>query len=181
MAQGEKVQADKSEFDDLKAQIAALKASQPAEIVKAVLDAVQQGAKIDRDKDAAEKLRDEIRNRPAPGAVTYVFQRSEQTGATFWAKVAASNTFPQGRVIDLMQYTHPEGTEVSQDNGGLYPSGSPEIKEPSGAYSAYFKSWRWNEFFKRDLQSLVGRALISRLTVTPQPERPVDLDPSAAA
>ncbi len=111
------------------------------------------------ENDAAwEAKQDEIWQRPKPKRIPHARVKS-RTGATFVPIVVESRAFTNGRVTGLDDYRHPEGVETPQQFGGLVPDGK-EIgyKTESGQLvsSPQYKQWRYDTFWKRDLQDYVG-------------------------
>jgi hypothetical protein len=79
--------------------------------------------------------------------------KSHVTGATFDAMVNHV-----GIVVELPNYVHPKGVDESVDAGGLVPHGVP-IKDRNGQPTNEYKSWKWANFWKTDLQTFVGKKL----------------------
>lgn len=75
------------------------------------------------------------------------------SGATFVAKVS------NGRVVSLEGYTFPEGIDRHQHDGGLVPNGLDLTNIANGQESIPYKGWKFNEFWKRDINAFVGRPL----------------------
>ena len=80
------------------------------------------------------------------------------TGATFTPRVVASRKFPKGRVVELQDYAHPDGTDryqvpedqPGQDTGGLVPIGKT-------IGTLQWKQWKYETFWKADLAYWIGR------------------------
>jgi hypothetical protein len=81
-----------------------------------------------------------------------------RTGATFIPRVVCSRPFPKGRVVELLEYTHPEGLDRRIEEGGLVPDGLLPGKEGQSARGnpIQFKQWKYTNFWKRDLETYVG-------------------------
>ncbi len=77
------------------------------------------------------------------------------TGSTFTARVVSSKSFPRGRIVDLLDYTHPASASIYQADGGQVPNGAP-------LDGIAYKMWKYNEFWKRDLLDLVGKPFSDR-------------------
>ena len=77
---------------------------------------------------------------------------NRETGSEFVAEVMPSRQFPQGRVVRIRDYKHPDGVDARQKDGGLVPDGyvigSNEHRE-----------WKKDRYFKADLQRWVGGPL----------------------
>lgn len=84
---------------------------------------------------------------------------SPLTGATAQARVLTSRSFPKGRIVDLEHYTHPAGVDVHVADGGLVPDGK-EIGTTD------HKMWKYQEFWKRDLNEFIGKPFISYYSKT---------------
>jgi hypothetical protein len=101
----------------------------------------------------------------------YVPCRSEETGATFAAHVVESRRFPNGRIIGLRDYKHPEGVYTFQSNGGRVPDGMPILRNANEApgegreLQKHQLAPSYLEFWKRDLSRYVGRELFASLCV----------------
>jgi hypothetical protein len=98
----------------------------------------------------------------------YIPCKSEETGATFDAHVLESRDaklYPQGRIVNLRNYKHPEGTETYQSNGGLVPDGLQILVHGAGpgTYTDTYKQWRWTTFYQTDLRRYVQRAIAAHL------------------
>ena len=121
-----------------------------------------------------EGKRRELTETPKPTKYRLVACKSEETGATFDAAVVESRDtlkHPHGRIVRLENYRHPEGIYVYQNAGGLVPDGMPMLKDLDGPpaldangqtaqpLSVTYKHWRWEEYLRRDLRSLVGKGL----------------------
>lgn len=89
------------------------------------------------------------------------------TGATFDAKVIESAVHPEGRIVELHNYKHPIGIYKTIANGGLTSDGvqifrsdvawsGSEEEPPKRALTPYFLQNRYEQFFKRDLLTIVG-------------------------
>ena len=107
---------------------------------------------------------------------------SEDTGATFWARVVESKGFPQGRIIELLEYKHPAGVDKHEIDGGRVPSGLPIGRPDNGHPTPEYKHWLWEEFWLRDLKSFVGKAFQGRYQTenTPPVPWPAVAEPVAA-
>jgi hypothetical protein len=107
---------------------------------------------------------------PKPKRWREIACKSEESGATFYACVIESKAHPNGRITALKDYAHPIGVQSYQRDGGLVPDGmqilrggaAPPHDEktlPKHDYNPYYLQWRWQEFWKRDLQKHVGREI----------------------
>lgn len=120
-----------------------------------------------------QKHMDSLRGKDAPPLPeTFYPCKSPITGATFNARVIASRTYPGGRVIDLPDYVHPPGADISIHDGGMVPAGMT-------IGSQDHKAWKYNEVWKRDLKDLVGKPFAKYYTVEEAARREA-LDTQAA-
>jgi hypothetical protein len=148
-------------------------AMSPAQIVKLFAEAIKSaqptaGMLTGMSEERLERVQGKhdkpIRYRLIPG-------RSQETGATFVQHVVESRAFPTGRVVRIESYRHPDDAYVPQSSGGRMPDGLRSAawsKEPGGsltddtpnnALSVPFKQWRYEAFWKADIQGIVGKAL----------------------
>ena len=95
--------------------------------------------------EAATSARRGIDNPPLP--VTTVEGCCSTTGSTFTAKIDHN-----GRVVDLLDYTWPDGVDVGADSGGLCPSGYT-------IGSKFHDHWKWTDFRQADINTFVGKPL----------------------
>jgi hypothetical protein len=93
--------------------------------------------------------------RPPAREERYECVRSE-TGATFTAVIAASSTFPLGRVVRIEDYAHPADLDAR-----LVAMGMKTTKDGNRYVDAITKQWVWAEFFREDLKRFVGKPLPS--------------------
>jgi hypothetical protein len=91
--------------------------------------------------------------------------KSDETGATFEAHVLESRDttkFPHGRIVGVRGYTHPEGVDVFQSNGGLVPDGMQILVDGTATTLTHmYKQWRWTTFYQTDLRRYVQRAIVA--------------------
>jgi len=89
------------------------------------------------------------------------------TGATFDAKVIESAVHKDGRVVELHNYKHPLSIYKTVANGGTTSDGIQIFRQdvawsgadeepPKRALTPYFLQMRYEQYFKRDLQTIVG-------------------------
>lgn len=83
-------------------------------------------------------------DREAPPVASF-HVRSRDTGATFTLLTS------RGLCKFVENYTHPAGLDLHRSEGGLVPDGLP-IKLATGAETPQFKTWKWKQFWKHDLQ-----------------------------
>lgn len=88
--------------------------------------------------------------------------KSEVTGGTFQARVVESRGFPEGRIVDLVDYKYPAGYNVKSEEGGLIPRGLKSHRDDNGHPLTIYKQWLWAEFWKKDLIEYVGKPMSSR-------------------
>jgi hypothetical protein len=108
---------------------------------------------------------------PKPQRWRLVACKSEETEATFLACVVESKKMPGGRITQIHDYKHPCGVYAFVEVGGLVPDGFPMLRgdwKVSGeindrtdptAFSPAYLAWRWENYFKRDLQRYIGKEL----------------------
>lgn len=110
------------------------------------------------DKTADELFQEQMRERRGqhlpPLKVEVVACKSPGTGSTFDAHVNHL-----GKVVEIPNYKHPEGHDVSRDDGGLVPSGMPIINLETGRPNKLYQKWLWENFYKADLITFVGKPL----------------------
>lgn len=119
-------------------------------------------------KPLDERFQDEMdalrgKQMPALPEETHACE-SPITGATFTARVLKSRSWPMGRIVELVDYKHPDGTDVHVADGGRCPDGKP-IRHKDGSLTVDFKQWRYQEFWKRDLVDLVGKPFASYYSI----------------
>lgn len=112
----------------------------------------------------------EITLPPAPQRYRDIPWRSEETEATGIAHVVESKKFPNGRIVQISGYTHPETAYQYESQGGKVPdgfsiwSGQPRTltpgQEPSqGDLNPGFLQWRYETFYRADLRHYIGREI----------------------
>lgn len=100
--------------------------------------------------------------------------KSPLTGSTFTARIVESRGWPQGRIVDLVDYTHPAGIDKHVSDGGIVPDGltihigadragkatlpdGTEIAVSIGDFTPEYKMWSYETFWKRDLAEFNGK------------------------
>jgi hypothetical protein len=113
-----------------------------------------------------EEKRRELTAMPGPGKYKRVPLKSEDTDATFDAIVVESAKHPNGRIVRIENYRHPEdGMTTHVSAGGRVPDGMQiTSKEGTDANSnsnltVEFKRWRMEYFLQRDFRFYIGRGL----------------------
>lgn len=138
-----------------------------AEAIKQLAEAMRPKTPLEHAGLSPEQIKRVIEPPTWVPKYRYVPCKSEETGATFEAHVLESRDakFPQGRIVGMRNYTHPEGVEVYQSNGGLVPDGMQILVHgaAAGTYTPEFKQWRWTTFYQTDLRRYVQRALAAHL------------------
>jgi hypothetical protein len=137
-------------------------------IVSAAVTSALKGARPAESPEAAitrdpEELLRQIRSRKAIRPNQYIPCKSPITGATFVAVVAYSRTFPAGRVLDLRDYTFPDGVDRHEPspleierNNGVMPEGGGKVptgmlmKHPDGTETVAYKQWKYETFSLAD-------------------------------
>ena len=116
-----------------------------ASSVAAALRGMQEASKPNTIQEQAKAARE-----LPPVDVTVIPDVRSQTGATMDLHVA------HGIVCQIPNYRYPEGIEAHQDDGGIVPNGMP-IRDGNGALTTVYKDWKYDEFWKADLNTFVGR------------------------
>lgn len=116
---------------------------------------------------------------PAPKRWREVACKSEWTGATFIACVVESKAHPHGRIVELKNYTHPQGVSTFTSAGGLVPEGMQIMRAGTGAppedgriipkhdLTPFYMQWRYTEFWQRDINMYAGKELRSSMAIDP--------------
>ncbi len=100
------------------------------------------------------------RDRPPPPEFL-VPCKSPLTGATFTARCVVSRTYPEGSVVEMLDYAYPDGIEVPKARGGLYPYPEDSMYEdpakghPPGTKSGKFNVWLHANFYQSDARSML--------------------------
>lgn len=101
-------------------------------------------------------------NRPPPPEST-VDCRSPITGATFKARCVQSRAYPDGRIVEITDYAHPEGIDVPKVDGGRcdMPREKMFIQREDGEFTQDFTKpylyWRYQNFWAKDWNELSGQ------------------------
>jgi hypothetical protein len=115
------------------------------------------------DEQIAERL-DALRgkNRPPP-LESLVECRSPITGSTFKARCVQSKTYPDGRIVEILDYTFPDGIDVPKDDGGLcdMPREKMFVQREDGEFThdltKPYLYWRYQNFWAKDWNELSGQ------------------------
>lgn len=111
--------------------------------------------------------------------------KSPATGSTFQARIVESRGWPQGKVVDLVDYTHPDGIDKHVADGGIVPDGlnirigadragkaklpdGTEITISVGDFTPEYKMWKYAEYWKRDLVEFVGKPFAEYIRAKPE-------------
>lgn len=106
--------------------------------------------------------------------------KSPETGATFEMVVTRSRAFPLGRIVRLEKYTIPAEAYVPRSQGGHLPDGMPIWQDaknivakpgndtPNAMFNVNFRQYRTDMYWKRDLQSLIGKEPKPHMCVEPK-------------
>jgi len=110
----------------------------------------------ERMTDALDQVRG--KNRP-PIPEEIVACRSPLTGATFKLRVTKSKTYPQGRVVEMIDYERPAGWDVHREDGGLCDVPRELMREnpQSGKPFLKFAQWLYDNFWRRDWNEVHGK------------------------
>lgn len=73
---------------------------------------------------------------------------SPATGSKFDARIVRSREFPDGLVVDLLNYAYPEDLEKRYT-----PQDAVKFKD--GRYTPEFKQWRYKNFYFEDMSTYV--------------------------
>jgi hypothetical protein len=139
----------------------------------AVAEAQAKGTVDALDFDKAMKL---IRGGDRPAAkIRHEDCVSPLTGASFRAKVVESKMTPLGRVIDLEDYTWPDGVDVPVSQGGLMPDA--HLRAPAETHA----HWKYWEFMRRDLNEFASGKAFTRYLLKSEHERRKALDTAPVA
>jgi hypothetical protein len=162
---------DRSSNDEIrltKAELVEMLSAAAGAAAKAAIEAAK-GPPVGTQDEQFRAFSEAMHPKVQPSAAPEIREHctSPATGATFVARVVRSRAFPQGRIVDLEDYTYPSGVELAQAAGGLVPDGIP-IKTPQGELMPIYKHWRWTTFYQADLGAWVGKPLPSYI-LTPPP------------
>lgn len=106
---------------------------------------------------------------------------SEDTGATFTARVIESRSDPNGRIVELLDYKRPDGCDRHVDDmpPGLVPKGLMIHRSDNGHPTLQYKQWLWTTFWQADLRRFVGLPLKTRFRANPDAPQEEWRDPRA--
>ena len=133
-----------------------------------VKDQVQEGTRSELAKlmtattvdERMQQAMDAMRgkNRPLPPE-TLVVCRSPVTGATFALRLVHSKAFPEGRVVEMVDYARPEGWDRHREDGGLYegPREMMSINSETGLQHLRYRTWVYQTFWQTDWNSVSGK------------------------
>jgi len=155
-----------------------------AEMQEAHLEAMRELARALKPQDELDKRgftqaeKDAIKALPKPQRYRLIPWRSPDTGATGTANVVESKQHPNGRITQIIGYTHPREAYLTQDQGGHLPSGFyiwsekpmplPEHGEPEiGMFNNQFMQHRWEAYFKTDLRKYIGTGMTAACCAEP--------------
>ena len=151
--------------EEKKEEAVTLPASAIADLINArVRDEV---IKILTAKTPDEQIEERLRvmrgqNRPPPPE-ELIDCRSPITGATFKARCVMSRAYPAGRVVEVVDYVHPEGVDVPRDEGGLcdMPREKMFIQREDGEFTRDvtkpYLYWRYQHYWAKDWNELSGQ------------------------
>lgn len=95
-----------------------------------------------------QSMSDARRGRDNPPLPTSIVEGIvSTTGAKFDVKIDHNN-----RVVDLLNYTWPDGVHTPASAGGISPDGYP-------VGSVNHKHWLWTDFRQADINAFVGKQL----------------------
>ena len=98
--------------------------------------------------------------------------RSPVSGAMFTARLIKSKSFPSGRVVELLDYKRPPGTDAHKEDGGLYGGPRegmlPVLRDNPDAAQYLYLRWIYS-FFQNDWNLLSGKpgSFLAQWRVTP--------------
>lgn len=126
----------------------------------------------------SEEQQNALIRAPKPQKFRVIPGYNEERGTTFQMFVVESKAFPNGRVVRLEGYKHPDGIDRHQMQGGLVPDGHPIYNQGGGmgseaeraaSMNPLYKQWRFEHFYQADLKEVAsGRSLASRFCVDPE-------------
>jgi hypothetical protein len=116
-----------------------------------------------QDEQIQERLRQMRGQDRPPPPEELVPCRSPITGATFKARCVMSKAFPAGRIVEILDYTHPEGIDVPRADGGLcdMPIEKMFIQREDGEFTRDFTKpylyWRYQSYWAKDWNEISGQ------------------------
>jgi hypothetical protein len=119
-------------------------------------------AEVSEDEKVAALVADlEGKTRPSPRQ-RLIPGLSRRTGATFMFRVVESRGFKEGRIVELVDYKYPEGVDKHVQDGGIVPDGMMMTRADNGKELPLFRQWRYDNFWKSDLNEFIGKPLSVR-------------------
>ena len=114
------------------------------------------------DDGMSERMR-QMRGQDRPLPPEELIQcRSPITGSTMTARVIMSRQFPAGRIVEVLDYKRPDGSDLHIDDGGKYAGTKRDMipvqpgEEPNAEQFQYI-SYLYREFFAKDWNAISGR------------------------
>lgn len=91
--------------------------------------------------------------------------RSPLSGASFTVRVVTSKSFPDGRVVEILDYVRPEGWDKHKDDGGLYDGLREEMVPPERIADSErmtkaqhrYRMWLYKSFWQKDWNAISGK------------------------
>jgi hypothetical protein len=153
--------------------------------VRAGIATAQATARVNAD-DFAQTMRKVRGQDQPPTPIRHEECESPLTGARFRAKIMASRSSPLGRVIDLEDYTWPDGVTVPQSQGGRMPdefvSAIEAPDHPAGAaVKAKYDHWKYWEFIRVDMNEFASGKPFTRYLLKSEADKRRAMDAEAAA
>lgn len=118
-----------------------------------------------QDEQIQERLR-QMRGQDRPPPPEEIIEcRSPITGATFKARATKSRAFPDGRIAEILDYTHPVGIDVAKQDGGLCDLSTDKmfVQRDNGQFTDEFTKpylfWRYQSYWAKDWNELSGQPI----------------------
>lgn len=106
-----------------------------------------------------------------------------RTGSTFTAVIAPSRTYPDGRVVDLIDYRYPD--DIASRVKGMPITNPNTTGDPTapgrGGLTVQFLQWRYETYDKADRGAFVGESarFLPRIDGPDGDPKPVEIGESA--
>jgi hypothetical protein len=158
------------------------------DMLKAMLDGMVADALAKRlsaksPDEAMREAMDRQRGKDRPKQPVWLVDcESPITGARFTARIVPSRAYPEGRVVEMLNYVRPAGWDRKKQDGGLYHDGEEwPILEADGRPSKVFARWVYLEFWSKDMAEIGGKALRKQWMATNTDGTPIAPRPEPEA